>query len=74
MAVASLVLGIVSIVLTFAGTIPGILAVVFGAIGRGRAVAGTHGKALATWGLALGIVGLVLSVVVLSMIDAGGGF
>lgn len=74
MAVASLVLGIISIVLTFVGTIPAILAIVFGAVGRGRAEATGHGKALATWGLGLGIVGLLLSIVVIAMIDAGGGF
>jgi len=66
----ALVLGIVGVVagavvvFFYVAFIVGILAIVFGAIGRGRAKRGeaTNRKA-ATWGLSLGIVALVLSVV-----------
>ncbi len=59
---ASMILGIVGVVLTiiWIGIVPSILAVIFGLIGRGRARRGeatNGGQALA--GLILGIVGIV---------------
>ena len=64
-AVASLVLGIVGVVLTITiwmGPICDILAIVFGVIGRGKAREGAPNGSLATAGLVLGIVGLLLTV------------
>ena len=66
----ALVLGIIgavagaTLVLFFLAFILGVLAVVFGLIGRGRAKRGeASNKTAATWGFALGVVALVLSVV-----------
>ena len=69
-AVASLVLGIVGLVLTvtiFLGLICDVLAVVFGALGRTRARDGAENGSLATAGLILGLVGLglLLAIIVL---------
>lgn len=71
MAVAALVLGIVSIVFAFLffpiGLILGVLGIVFGIIGRNRAQAnpamGRRGMAIA--GLITGVIGLVISIVIL---------
>jgi hypothetical protein len=63
MGIASLVLGIVMIVL---GALPviwiaGVLGIVFGVIGRNRAKAGlASNKTMATWGLTLSIIGTVI--------------
>jgi hypothetical protein len=65
LAVASLVLGILGVVLfwtVWGGVILGVLAIVFGAVGRGRANRGAPNKGMATAGLVLGIVGLVGSI------------
>ena len=62
-AVASLVLGIVGLVLTITvvlGLICDVLAVVFGALGRTRARDGAENGSLATAGMILGLVGLGL--------------
>lgn len=73
--VAALVLGIVSILgiaTVFAGVVLGLLAVVFGAMGRSRARRGeatNGGVALA--GIVTGAVGLVVSVLIVA---AGVGF
>jgi hypothetical protein len=61
MAVASLVLGIVSIVLFciwYIGLPSAILAIVFGVVGRGRAKIGAGGGGMATAGLILGCVSI----------------
>ena len=58
MAVASLVLGIIALIggLTgWAGVVCGILAIVFGAVGRKDKA---H-KTMATWGLVLGVIALL---------------
>jgi len=67
---AALVLGILGAVagatlfLFFVAFVLGVLAVVFGLIGRGRAKRGeASNKTAATWGFSLGAVALVLSVV-----------
>ncbi|MDQ1700402.1 MAG: hypothetical protein QOG34_2265 [Frankiaceae bacterium] len=67
---AALVLGIIGavagavMVLFWAAFVLGVLAVVFGLIGRGRAKRGeASNKGASTWGFALGVVSLVLSVV-----------
>jgi hypothetical protein len=62
MAVASLVLGIVGILL-FLWVIPSILAIIFGAIGVGQSSM-RGGRTMALWGLWLGIAGPVLFIVV----------
>jgi len=68
MAIAALVLGIVSIPGGFTvwiGLIAGVLGIVFGIIGLRRASQpGGRGKGMAVAGLATGVVGLVLSIVV----------
>jgi hypothetical protein len=64
-ATASLVLGIIGLVMFWAVWVPfvlGILAIVFGAIGRSRAKQGAPNGGLATAGLVLGIVSLVIAV------------
>lgn len=67
MAVASLVLGIIALIggLTgWAGVVCGILAIVFGAVGRKDKA---H-KTMATWGLVLGVIalfgGLIIALVI----------
>jgi Domain of unknown function (DUF4190) len=65
MAVASLVLGIVGLVLTITvwiGPICDVLAIVFGAMARRRLPEGAPNRGMATAGFVLGIVGLVLTV------------
>ncbi len=72
LATASLVLGILGIVLFwFLGFIMSILAIVFGGIGLGRAKAGAPGKGSAMAGLILGIVGLVLPLLLIVAIRSG---
>jgi uncharacterized membrane protein len=67
MAVASLVLGIVSIILV--PVISGILAVVFGHVSNGTARReGRRSSQQANWGLILGYLGLVLWVIVIVVI------
>ena len=65
MAVASLVLGIVGLVLTITvwiGPICDVLAIVFGAKARRRLPEGAPNRGMATAGFILGIVGLALTV------------
>ena len=68
MAVASLVLGILGTVigliplLAFIAIILGLLAVIFGPIGIGRARRVGYGKGMAIAGLILGIVALALAI------------
>lgn len=59
LSIASMVLGICSIVLWFIGFVPAVLAVIFGGIGLKRGV----GKGFAIAGLVTGIVGLVVSAI-----------
>jgi hypothetical protein len=77
--VASLVLGIVGVVLTITvvgGLICDVLAVVFGALGRTKAreAGGAHGTnaALATAGMILGLVGLGLLLLFVIIIGVNG--
>jgi Tfp pilus assembly protein PilE len=69
MAVAALVLGILAVVLCWAwflGGILGILAIIFGALGSGKARRlGGKNKGMAVAGLVLGVVGLVLAIAVI---------
>jgi len=61
LAVASLVLGILALVLFFTIVFPiilGILAVIFGAIGLGKANQGAEHKGLAIAGMILGVLGI----------------
>src|SRR4249920_1099542 len=65
LAVASLVLGIVGLVLTITvwiGPICDVLAIVFGAMARRRLPEGAPNRGMATAGFILGIVGLALTV------------
>lgn len=66
--VAALVLGVLAVLSSFTvviGFVLGLLAIVFGVIGRGRAKRGeADNRGIATAGLALGAVGLVLSVAI----------
>lgn len=65
MAVAALVCGILSIVLFFTVWIPvilGILAIVFGAVGIGRANKGAPQKGLAIAGLVCGALGIAFAI------------
>ncbi len=75
MAVASLVLGIVGAVF---GLVPiafvfawicGVLAVIFGAIGRKRGKETGQRKTMATWGLVLGVVAIVLGVIGIAIVN-----
>jgi len=65
MAVASLVLGIVSIVLSFIvnwiGAIPAIIGIILGALGRKDPAK----KGMATGGLVCSIIGFILSIILL---------
>ncbi len=78
-AVASLVLGLVSLVLMCVWYIAlpcGILAIVFGVLGRGSAKRGAPRGGMATAGLILGILGVVIPLMlvlgVLALIGIGG--
>jgi len=65
LAVASLVLGIVGLVLTITvwiGPVCDVLAIVFGAMARRRLPEGAPNRGMATAGFILGIVGLALTV------------
>ena len=64
---AALVLGIIGVVsgarMFFVAFVLGILAVVFGLVGRGRAKRGeASNKTAATWGFALGVVAILASI------------
>lgn len=68
MAVAGLVLGIISIVLcifTVVDMVIAILGIIFGAIGVSKANKGARGKGMAMAGLICGIAGLILATVIL---------
>jgi len=68
LATAALVVGIIGVVLFFTvwlGVILGVLAVVFGAVGRSRASRGAPNKGLATAGLVLGVVSILASILFL---------
>jgi hypothetical protein len=72
--VAALVLGILSLpaaVTVIFGILLGVLAIIFGALGRGRAKKGeaTNGG-MATAGLALGIAGVVLSLLLAAFVGS----
>lgn len=68
MAVAGLVLGIISIVLFFLSWIAailGILGIIFGALGISKAnKIGGKGKGMATAGLVCGVLGMIISIAV----------
>lgn len=71
LAVAALVLGILAVVLfwtIWGGIILGVLAVIFGAVGRGKAKLGAPNKGLATAGLVLGAAGLIGAVLFIALI------
>lgn len=71
MAIASLVLGIVGVVLTWFLIVPSILAVIFGHIGLAKANRGEGGgKGMAIAGLVLGYI--VLGILVLIIVVTGG--
>ena len=70
LAVASMVLGIIAVVLCFVpflNWILALLAIIFGAIGNGKAKAGAKGKGFAITGLILGIVGALLGTAIFVM-------
>lgn len=74
MAVAALVLGIVSLALFciwYVSLPSAILAIVFGIVGRGKARAGASGGGMATAGLACGIIAIAVVIVMLGLICAG---
>ena len=74
MAVAALVLGIVSLALfcvLYVSLPCAILAIVFGIVGRGKATAGASGGGMATAGLACGAVGICVFVIMLGLMCAG---
>lgn len=66
MAIAALVLGILSVplgVFGLLGLVLGVLAIIFGAIGLARANRGAPRKRMATFGLALGVIGVIIAAV-----------
>jgi hypothetical protein len=74
-AVASLVLGVVGVVLSVTfriGLISDVLAVVFGALGLGKAREGAPNGGLAKAGLILGLVGLGLLLLILIVVHNTG--
>ena len=73
MGTASLVLGIIGMIpFPVTGFWCGLLAIIFGATGRGRASRGlATNKVMATWGMWLGIVGMSISVLGASAIIFG---
>jgi len=74
LAIASLVLGIVSIALLCVWYISlpcALLAIIFGAIGRGKAKEGATGGGMATAGLICGVIAFALVFVVVGLVCAG---
>jgi hypothetical protein len=70
LAVASLVCGILAVVLFFSIVFPiilGILAVIFGAIGIGKANNGASGKGLAIAGIVCGVLGVALAIAFIAL-------
>ena len=68
MGTAALVLGIIAIVPIFSAFIFGVLAIIFGAVGRRRARLGVAtNKVQATWGMWLGIVAVGLGILLTSL-------
>jgi hypothetical protein len=70
LATASLVLGIIALVLfwtVWLGVLLGVLAVVFGAVGRSKASNGAPNKGMATAGLVLGILSIVGSILFVAL-------
>lgn len=68
MPTAALVLGIVSIFIP--GFVFGILAIIFGALGRQQTAPFTNERAKSLWGIWLGIASLVISILVTAAIVA----
>jgi hypothetical protein len=72
--VAALVLGILSLPAAFTvifGVLFGVLAIIFGVLGRGRAKKGqANNGGMATAGLVLGILGVVLSLVLAAVVGS----
>lgn len=67
LAIAGLVLGIVGVVLCwipFLGVLLGVLAIVFGALGKKKANQGAQGSGQAVAGLVLGIIATALAVLI----------
>ena len=74
MAIAALVLGIVSLVLFFAcgaGILAGVLAIVFGFIGIGKAKEIGKGRGMSLAGLILGLVGIIGGILFLVLVIIG---
>ena len=74
LAVAALVLGILSLVLffiPFLGILLGLLGLIFGGIGIGRANRVGKGKGMAVAGLVMGILGLLLGLTWIFLIVSG---
>jgi hypothetical protein len=73
LATAALVCGIVGLVLfwtVWIGLILGILAIVFGAVGRSRAAQGATNRSQATAGLWLGIAAVVVSILFIGLLTS----
>jgi len=71
LAVASLVLGIIGLVLfwtVWGGILLGILAVIFGAVGLSKAGRGGPNKGMATAGLVLGVLAIIGSVLFIAFV------
>lgn len=74
LAVAALVLGIVSLVLfcVWYVSLPcSILAIIFGKIGRGRAREGASGGGMATAGMVCGVIALCIAILIIGCAVAG---
>ena len=74
MGIAALVLGIVSLVLFFAcgaGILAGVLAVVFGFLGMGKAKELGKGRGMSLAGVILGLVGIVGGILFLVLVTIG---
>lgn len=72
MGVAALVLGILSVLLCSGYGVLSVLAIVFGAIGLGKANRGeATNRGMALWGLWLGIASIVIGVIAVIVLIAG---
>jgi hypothetical protein len=71
LAVAAMVLGIISVVLCFLwflGPVLGILAIIFGALGLSKSKKVGRGRGAALAGLILGVIGILLSIVFIVLV------
>jgi hypothetical protein len=70
MAIASLVLGIIGVLIPFLG----VLALIFGGVGMSKANQGASGKGMAIAGLVLGIIGTLITIYLIGEVGSSSSY